>query len=224
MPKLELISHYLCPYVQRARIVLDEKSVPHELQFIDLADKPDWFLKISPLGKVPVLLVDDQPLFESAVITEYLDEITPASLLPVDPLEKARHRSWIAFASSTLDSIAGFYNAVDRAAWDRQRQALVGKFRQLETALVTGPFFAGADFSLVDAAFAPVFRYFEVFEDIADFGFFHATPAVAAWRPALAGRSSVSAAVVHDYHERLLAFLARRGSHLSALIDTSKAA
>ena len=56
MTNLKLISHNLCPYVQRSRIVLEEKAVPHELEFIDLAAKPDWFLAISPLGKVPVLL------------------------------------------------------------------------------------------------------------------------------------------------------------------------
>ena len=60
MPALKLFSHRLCPYVQRARIVLGEKSIDHDLAFIDLANKPDWFLAISPLGKVPVLLVDDR--------------------------------------------------------------------------------------------------------------------------------------------------------------------
>lgn len=224
MPTLKLISHDLCPYVQRARIVLEEKSVPHELEFIDLAHKPDWFLALSPLGKVPVLLVDGRPLFESAVIAEYLDEITPGSLHPADTFEKARHRSWIAFASSTLDNIAGFYNAPDPSVWERQRLALVDKFQQIEAALATGPFFAGARFSLVDAAFAPVFRYFEVFERIAEFGFFDSTPAVAAWRRALAARASVRAAAVHDYHQRLLAFLGRRGSHLSGLVDACEAA
>ena len=224
MPELELISHYLCPYVQRSRIVLAEKSVPHTLRFIDLADKPDWFLEISPLGKVPVLLVDGQPVFESAVIAEYLDEVTPGSMLPADAIDRARHRSWIAFASSTLDNVAGFYNAADRGAFDRQRRSLADKFRHLESALTAKPFFAGAGFSLVDAAFAPVFRYFEVFEGIGDFGFFDATPAVSAWRVALAARPSVGAAVVHDYHDRLLAFLAGRGSYLSTRSGASEAA
>jgi glutathione S-transferase len=224
MPELELISHYLCPYVQRSRIVLAEKSVPHTLTFIDLGDKPDWFLQVSPLGKVPVLLVDRQPVFESAVIVEYLDEITAGSLHPSEPLERARHRSWIAFASSTLDNVAGFYNAAERSAWARQRQSLRDKFRQLQCALAAGPFFAGAEFSLVDAAFAPLFRYFEVFEDIGDFGFFDDTPRIAGWRAALAARASVRDAVVADYHDRLLAFLARRGSYLSARIAARKAA
>ena len=52
---LKLISHKLCPYVQRAVIALTEKGVPFERIDIDLANKPDWFLKISPLGKMPVL-------------------------------------------------------------------------------------------------------------------------------------------------------------------------
>lgn len=224
MPALKLISHHLCPYVQRARIVLHEKSVAHDLAFIDLANKPDWFAAISPLGKVPVLLVDDRPLFESAVIAEYLDETTPGSLHPADAFEKARHRAWIAFASSTLDNIAGFYNAPDQTAWEQQRRSLMAKFQRLQATLASGPYFAGPPFSLVDAAFAPLFRYFEVFDGMGDFGFFDASPAVRAWRSALARRSSVRAAAVDHYHDRLLTFLARRNSHLATLLGSTRAA
>ena len=86
-PKLTLISHKLCPYVQRAVIALTEKGVPFERIDIDLANKPDWFLKISPLGKVPVLLVEtadgEAALFESNVICEYIEETHPQPrLLP----------------------------------------------------------------------------------------------------------------------------------------------
>ncbi len=224
MSTFKLVSHDLCPYVQRARIVLEEKAVPHEIAFIDLARKPDWFLAISPLGKVPVLLVDGRPLFESAAITEYLDEITPGSLLPADLFEKARHRGWIAFASSTLDNIGGFYSASDEEAWETKRRALMEKFRRIETTLGDGPFFAGPAFSMVDAAFAPIFRYFEVFERIGDFGIFRRTPATDAWRSALAARASVKAAAVEDYHDRLLTFLGHRRSHLSSMQAASKVA
>jgi glutathione S-transferase len=53
--RLELVSFKTCPYVQRAAIVLHEKAVPFEITYIDQTKKPDWFLKISPLGKVPLL-------------------------------------------------------------------------------------------------------------------------------------------------------------------------
>ena len=97
MLKLTLISHHLCPYVQRAAIALGEKGVPFERVVIDLDNKPEWFLEISPLGKVPLLLIEDDgeqtALFESAAICEYLDETQPGPRLhPGDALLRARHR------------------------------------------------------------------------------------------------------------------------------------
>src|SRR5712675_3040700 len=92
---LKLISHKLCPYVQRAVIALTEKGVEFERIDIDLADKPDWFLKLSPLGKTPVLLVGDTAIFESAVILEYLEETQSPTLHPADPLARAEHRAFI---------------------------------------------------------------------------------------------------------------------------------
>lgn len=224
MSSLKLISHKLCPYVQRARIVLNEKGIDHEIEFIDLANKPDWFLALSPLGKVPVLLVDGEPLFESSVIAEYLDEVTGSGLHPADSFEKARHRSWIEFASSTLNAIAGLYSARDLERFEHFRAQLIAKFETLERHLAKGPYFAGQQFSLVDAAAAPVFRYFEVFEQIGDFRFFGHTPKVLAWRRALAARPSVAAAVVPDYHDRLRAFLAQRGSVLAEKLRADWAA
>ena len=78
--------------------------------------------------------------------------------------------------------------------------------------MATGPFFAGPKFSLVDAVFAPVFRYFDGFDGLGDFGILAGKPKVAAWRAALAARPSVKAAVAEDFPERLLRFFeARRG-------------
>jgi glutathione S-transferase len=218
-PTLELVSHHLCPYVQRAVITLTEKAIAHKRTYIDLADKPGWFKAISPLGKVPLLRIDDSVvLFESAVICEYLDEITPGSLHPADPLEKVRHRAWIEFGSSILDAIAGFYNAKDDTGFAGKRHQLIDKFQWLERHLINEPYFAGEDFSLVDAVYGPVFRYFDVFENIADFGFFADTPRITAWRAQLRARPSVQQAVAVDYEQRLLVFLERRNSYLSTLI------
>jgi glutathione S-transferase len=125
LPKLKLISHILCPYVQRSLITVIEKQIPCDREYIDLANKPDWFLKISPLGKVPLLLVDGEVLFESAVICEYLDEITPDSLHPLDPLTKAKHLSWIEFGSNLLAKIVGFYAAKDEETFEAKRLDLI---------------------------------------------------------------------------------------------------
>jgi len=215
-PKLTLVSHALCPYVQRAAIVLAEKKIAFERIDIDLANKPDWFLKISPLGKTPVLLVDGQPIFESAVICEYLEETTDNKLHPSAPLPRAQHRGWMEFGSATLNTIAGFYAAPDDMQLAAKVADLRAKFLQLEATLGAGPFFAGGHFSIVDAVFGPVFRYFDTFDTIEDFDFFAATPKVRAWRAALAARPSVRQAVREDNADLLRSFLLKRQSALSA--------
>jgi glutathione S-transferase len=215
MTRLTLISHPLCPYVQRVAIALAEKYLPFTRIDIDLAAKPDWFLPISPLGKTPVLKVDDAAIFESAVILEYLEETHAPALHPLHPLDRADHRAWIEVASSMLNDIAGFYAAPTAEGFDARASALSEKFARVEQRLSRGPYFAAARFSLVDAAFAPVFRYFDVFDAIAEFGVLEGKPKTGVWRRALRERPSVQAAVPSDYRERLRAFLLARGSKLS---------
>lgn len=221
MPQaLTLVSHPLCPYVQRAAIALAEKGMAFERIDIDLADKPAWFLQVSPLGKTPVLLVDGQPVFESAVICEYLEETAAPRLHPGDALARARHRGWMEFGSAVLSAIAAFYNAADEAALATRAEDLQRLFAQIEVQLGTrgeaGPYFSGADFTLVDAVFGPVFRYFDVFDRIGDFGVFTGLTRVAAWRAALAARPSVAGAASADYGDRLSAFLRARQGALAA--------
>lgn len=218
MPRLQLISHALCPYAQRAAIALAEKGVAFERIDIDLSAKPDWFTAISPLGKVPLLRVGDAVIFESAVILEYLEDTVAPRLHPADPLRRAEHRSWIEFGSAVLGTIWGLYTAPDAAAFAAKRAALAAQFARVETRLVAAPWFDGADFSLVDAVFAPVFRYLDAFEAIGAFGLVDGMPKIARWRAALAARPSVEAAVATDYPQRLAAFLAARDAHLSGLI------
>ena len=215
---LHLISHLLCPYVQRAAISLTEKGVAFERTNIDLADKPDWFLAISPLGRTPVLLVDDVPIFEFAVILEYLEETQPHPLHPQDPLERARHRAWIEFGSAILNDIAGFYSAADDEALNAEVAALQAKFMRLNGELSQGPWFAGERLSLVDVVFGPVFRYFDTFDRIADFGIFFGLSRVRMWRGALARRASIVSAVTSDYPDLLERFIQRKGSRLSTLL------
>lgn len=213
--KLTLISHALCPYVQRAAIALSEKKVPFERIDIDLRNKPAWFLAMSPLGKTPVLMVDDQPIFESAVICEYLEDTAGPALHPEDPLTRARHRAWIEFASVTLNNIWSLYTAKDEVAYSDAANALIQRFAQIEDVLQDGPYFNGRDFSLVDAAFAPVFRYFDVFDEVSGITFFANTPKVRAWRLSLSKRPSVSSAVGANHLSLLRQFVMNQNGVLA---------
>ena len=212
---LVLVSHALCPYVQRAAIVMLEKGIPFQRTDIDLAHKPDWFLAISPTGKTPLLRLGEISIFESSVICEYLEDTAGLALHPPHPLDRARHRAWMEFASTVLNTIAALYNAPDERALAAQAVVLRGHFERVEQALGRGPFFEGG-FSMVDAAFAPALRYFEVIDTDDAFGLFAGLPRLAAWRTALAARPSVQQAVAADYPRRLRAFLAARNSALGA--------
>ena len=234
---LTLVSHKLCPYVQRAVIALAEKGVPFTRRDVDLANKPEWFLRVSPLGKTPVLLVhvpqkwepvlrsrtctnevNGTAIFESAVILEYLEETQANPLHPIDPLARAEHRAWIEFGSAILNDISGLYSAADEPAFRAKAAALRDKFARVEQRL-NSPWFDGERFSLVDAVFGPVFRYFDAFDRVGDFGILGGLPKIAAWRAALAARPSVQAAVSPEYPALLWEFYRTRGSHLSRLIE-----
>jgi len=219
---LILVSHYLCPYVQRAAIALDEKGVPFERRYIDLANKPDWFVSLSPLGKVPLLVVvrgdRNAVIFESAVILEYLEDTQPNPLHPADPLERARHRAWIEFGGVILSRIAGFYSAPSEAKLRDEASRIADMFERVEAELGEGPWFAGWRFGLVDAVYGPIFRYFDVFDRVGEFGILSDKPKTADWRRRLAMRHSVRQAVAADYPSRLETFLRARDGALARRI------
>jgi len=230
-PHFNLISHTLCPYVQRSIITLQEKRLAYTRTDIDLNNKPDWFKQASPLGKVPVLLVseneallvnDNEALFESAIICEYLDEVTPGSLHPKDSFEKAFHRAWIEFGSSILGKVASLYNAKDAADFYALHSEIQDKFRTIESKLIGEPYFAGQEFHLIDAVYGPIFRYFDVFDTFISLHTFDELPNCQQWRNALKHRPSVQNAVVKDYPRLLLEFLTNRDSYLAQVIKRAK--
>lgn len=218
--RFELISFKLCPFVQRSVITLLTKGVAFQTTFIDLADPPDWFRALSPLGKVPVLRVDGaQIVFESAVINEYLDEVTEGRLLPDAPLERARARSWIAFGAETMVLLRDLTTAGDEAAFGAVVESLGRRLAILEGALGPGPWFLGNDFSLVDAALAPFFLRLDWLErHRPDLLGAERHPKLAAWRDALLALDAVQGSVVPDFAELMEALARRRQGHFATLL------
>src|SRR5262249_32761746 len=157
-------------------------------------------------------------LFESNVICEYIEETQAGpSLHPADPLVRAEHRAWMEFGSAVLSDLWGLETTTEPAVFESKREAVAAEFARGEAAPGQGPFFAGEQFSLVDAVFAPVFRYFDVFDAFADLRIFEETPKLRTWRAELARRPSVRAAVGADYPQLLRAFLKRYDAHLLKL-------
>jgi len=212
--KLELVSFALCPFVHRSTTMLHEKGVPFELKYIDLKNKPDWFLAISPRGKVPVLVADGTPIFESAVINEFIDETHPPRLLPDDPLERARQRAWIEVANDLFAAQYKVGAAATKEELDAALTLVDGVLSRFEDA-VKGPLFAGERFGIVDAAVAPALHRFVLLEAHSGRHFLAKHPKVDAWARRLATRPSVQKGVLPEFEAMFTRLLRERGGYLA---------
>jgi len=218
--KPKLISFKHCPFVQKAVLALLSKNIDFDVEYIDVENPPEWFSKISPLGKVPVLLIGDEVLFESSVIVEYLDEVHAPALHPSDPLTKARNRAWIEFGNDCMMNMFNLIMAGDEAAYNEQREGLMGKLDRLNEALVNAPYFNGADLSLVDISFIPLFQRLSYLDEIAP-GFIdpqrHAR--VKAWGDALLALDIVPRSTVPEIKDLYMNLTRRRNGFIASLMD-----
>jgi glutathione S-transferase len=208
LPSLHLVSFPLCPFVQRSVITLKHKKVPFEWTQIDLQNPPPWFAEKSPTGKVPLLLVDTHTvLFESAVISEYIDEITPPSLLPADPLARAQIRAWMAFTAEMIMGLHRWMTASTAEAFHAARDDARQGLARLEAQCRGEPFFTGADFSLLDATLAPVLQRYSLLEDPESPWQPGAYPRLEAWWMQMSCLPEVRESTIADFRERLIRYL-----------------
>lgn len=216
---LELISFKLCPFVQRSVITLNQKKASCRIRYVDLADPPDWFLKLSPSKKVPLLLIDgSQVLFESSVINEFIDEVTPGRLHPEDPLRRAFNRSWIEYGSNCLTDTLHMTTAESAEKFSEVVQTHNDKLARIEAEFGEGPFFNGADFSLVDASCAPLFMRLELLEQYVPVRLADRLPKLVRWSAELLALPAVIDSVVADFPQLYEALIRRRGGYLSTLL------
>ena len=211
--QLHLISHKTCPFVQRAVITLKHKQIDYDITYIDLAEPPDWFIELSPLKKVPVLKVDDEVLFESAVINEYLDDITGGELQPGDSLARAKNRAWVEFASNMLGNLYMMKMSKDEEGYNKYRDTLVDQLHRIEKRLGDGPWFNGDEFSLADTAFAPLFRQNSVAQNRMSIIDPTSMPKVTAWGERLLALPEVRESVVDEFEDLYLAAMKKNGSY-----------
>lgn len=210
---LELISFPICPYVQRSVITLLHKKVPFDLKYIDLAKKPDWFLALSPLGKVPILRVDNESvLFESAVINEFIDETHPPRMLPEDAISRARSRGWIEFGGSAFMALFNMMVGATEESVLSAEKSLLDLLGRVERELGEGPYFSGKDFSLVDSTFAPLFMRLEIINRYRAMPSLRELPKVTRWSEALLAYDPVKKSVRSGFEEELVRFAQAKGS------------
>lgn len=202
------------------------KKVEFEVTYINLREKPDWFLEISPHGKVPVLSVDGQPLFESNAIAEYLDETVPPRLHPEDPIKRARNRAWTDFVPDFAKGLSGIYYTKTREEMQAGLEAAPARVQRVEDAIASergndGPYFNGDTLCLVDAAYAPFLQRFTLVDRWLKTGLLDGFPRVKAWSDALLSNETVTGAVAANFEQEFIANLRRREFYVATLIDAA---
>ncbi|KAK6775023.1 hypothetical protein RDI58_026024 [Solanum bulbocastanum] len=158
-----------CPFTQRVLLTLEEKHLPYDMKFVDLSNKPDWFLKISPEGKVPLIKLDEKWVPDSDVITQALEEKFPEPPLTTPP-EKA------SIGSKIFPKFVAFLKSKDPT--DGTEQALLDELTAFNDCLkenlpatvdkvilcfqLKGPFINGNEVSAADLSLGPKLYHLEI--------------------------------------------------------------
>ena len=173
MESIKIYSSARCPYAQRTRMLMIEKEIPFELTEVDLRNKPDWFLAVSPYGKVPVIVDDGQTIYESAIINEYLDEkYKSIPMMPEAPVERAKARIWMDYCTNKYLTLSRKL-LVDHGNEELQtenkkkmKESLIYIEQECFEKNANGPFWLGNNISLVDLHYAPFFERFGAFKEL----------------------------------------------------------
>ncbi len=165
---MKLIGSLTSPYVRKARIVLAEKKIEYDLDIQSPWDEDSVVPDYNPLGKIPVLVLDDgTPLFDSRVIVEYIDNVTPNNkLFPAPNRERTEVKRWEALGDGLCDAaiaamLEGKRPAGEQSAqWiKRQRDKVQRSLDFLANQLADKPFCTGTHFSMADIATGTALGY-----------------------------------------------------------------
>ncbi|NYT57340.1 glutathione S-transferase N-terminal domain-containing protein [Alcaligenaceae bacterium] len=174
---MKLIGSLTSPYVRKVRVVMAEKKLDYEFVVEDVWAQDSTIQAHNPLGKVPCLLMDDNgSLFDSRVIVEYLDTLSPVGrLIPQPGRDRAATKCWEAIADGTLDAALAIHIETHRRApelrsqdWiDRQHKKITAALDSMNKSLDDQPFCMGVNFGLADIAVGCALGYLDLrFSDI----------------------------------------------------------
>ncbi|MHB8380849.1 MAG: glutathione S-transferase family protein [Candidatus Binataceae bacterium] len=165
---IKLYDFLSCPYGQKVRIVLAEKSLTYDLVTVDLAGgehRKQEFLRLNPFGRVPVLVDDDTTIYDSTIINEYLeDEYPEPPVLPAigSSAMRSRARTFEDFADTSFTPQVGqLISEVAKPEGERDQNRIQRLHQGVERVLIyleqqlQGQQFLAGEFSVADIAFAP---------------------------------------------------------------------
>ncbi len=215
---MKVVSFKICPFVQRVTALLEAKGVPYDVEHINRNDKPDWFLKASPNGQVPILFTcDGRVLFESEAIVEYIDEVTGLPLHPSDPVRKAQARAWAYLASKTYLTQCSMQCSPDARTLNDRAERFTAALAKIEQRLGDGPFAGGELIGMVEVAWLPLLHRAAIIKSRSGYDVLKGFPRVKAWQELILGAGLAERSVAEDFEERFTAFCLAESTYLGQL-------
>ncbi|MEM7405889.1 MAG: glutathione S-transferase family protein [Pseudomonadota bacterium] len=215
---MKIVSFKICPFVQRVTALLEQKQVPYDIEYIDLSNKPQWFLAASPNGQVPILITDGgDVLFESDAIVEYIDETTGSPLYSRDPIDKARERAWSYLAAKHYLAQCSAQRSPDAETLDARAAKLQAAFEKIQPLLGEAPFIGGSAMGMVDIAWSTLLHRTALIARRTGYDFLANLPRARAWRDAILQTGVPDASVSPDFEARFSAFYLADTTHLGQL-------
>jgi len=168
---MKLIAALTSPYARKVRIVMAEKKLDYQLELENVWAPDTKIQESNPLGKVPCLIMEDGgSLFDSRVIVEYLDTLSPVGrLIPQGGRERAAVKCWEALADGTVDACIAIFlenkrpEAQRSAEWlDRQYGKIRAALVSMEAELGDHSYCMGVNYSLADIAVGCVLGYLDL--------------------------------------------------------------
>lgn len=204
---MKVISFKICPFVQRVTALLEAKNIAYEIEYIDLSNKPDWFLELSPHGQVPVLVTNHgAALFESNAIVEYLEEAYPALQPDISLEQKAMNRAWSTLATKNYLVQCGAQRSSNAAALAERGRKLGQAFDKIEEQLGSSRYFYGDRLGMVDISWLTLLHRAHIIEQSSGYDFIGDRPKLKRWQNELMKTGLAEKSVASDFNEAFSRF------------------
>lgn len=215
---MKIVSFKICPFVQRVTALLEAKAVNYDIEYINLSDKPQWFMDISPNAQAPILITDDdQVLFESDAIVEYIDEAFGDPIFPRDLVKKAQDRAWSYLASKHYLVQCGTERSSDSETLQEKSSKLSTAFEKIAARLGENKFTNGDEIGMIDIAWIPILHRAAIIENYSGYDFLAEFPSLKRWQQALLSTGIPGKSVPEDFEEKFTAFYLSEKTYLGQL-------
>lgn len=215
---MKVISFSICPFVQRVTALLVAKRLDYDIEFIDLSDKPQWFLDISPSGQVPVLVTDNgTPLFESEAIVEYLEEAYSPLQPHVTFEQKALNRAWCYLAAKHYLVQCSAQRSADKSTLQERSEKLNQLFDKVEKQLGNQCYFNSDSVGVVDIAWLVLLHRAKIIEEKTGYDFIGDRPKLKRWQTTLLVNELAEESVAEDFEDKFCDFYLSKETYLGRL-------